>query len=305
MDALVKLSFYCFTATTIALAAAAVCYLAYGIGFVRVSRRQLATTTGSSMTASMATSVTDFSTGPSPIGIGRFATLLGWFVVVFQGLAVALRFSATQHGPTNMYDFSMIFVLVLPLIYLLLERFYRVKQVGAVIFPVTLLMALYVWSLPAWMREVNPVIPALQSGPLLWFHVGSAIAAYAAFSVAFGSAVLFLIAERRRISWLPSADLLDDLGYRAVSIGFPLMTMTLILGAIWANNAWGAYWQWDPKETAALFLWLIYAVYLHTRSLRGLRGRGSALILLAGFAAVMFTYFGNYVFGGLHAYGGV
>ena len=300
MDALVKLSFFCFTATSMTLAAATVCYLVYAAGFVRVSRRQMMTA-GGGMTAS----VTDVHTGPSPVGIGRFATLLGWFTVLFQVLAVVLRFSATKHGPTNMYDFSMIFVLLLPLIYLFMERFYRVKQVGAIVFPIAAGMALYIWMLPTWMREVNPVVPALQNNPLMWFHVGSAIAAYAAFSVAFGSGVLYLIAENRRIAWLPSADLLDDLGFRAVTIGFPLMTMTLILGAVWAHSAWGAYWQWDPKETAALFLWLIYGIYLHSRSLRGVRGRGSALILVAGFGAVLFTYFGNYVFGGLHAYGGV
>src|SRR5918997_3621636 len=83
------------------------------------------------------------------------------------------------------------------------------------------------------------------------------------------------------------------------------MSLVLILGSVWAYRAWGTYWQWDPKETAALFTWLIYGVYLHTRSLRGWRGSRSAVILLVAFAAVVFTYFGNYVFGGLHAYGGV
>ena len=301
MDSLVRLSFYCFTAATLALVGAAVCYLIYGAGFLRLARGQVQTAGGHGMTST----VTRLASGPAPLGIGRFATTLGWFAVLFQGMAVVLRFSATRHGPTNMYDFSLIFVFAVALIYMLMERYYRVRQVGAIVFTVALLMALYIWSLPAWMREVNPVIPALQSGPLMWFHVGSAIAAYAAFSVAFGAAVLYLIGERRRFSWLPSADLLDDLGYRSVTIGFPLLTMTLILGAIWANDAWGAYWQWDPKETAALFLWLVYGVYLHTRTLRGIRGRGSAWILFAGFFAMLFVYFGNYVFSGLHAYGGV
>jgi cytochrome c-type biogenesis protein CcsB len=99
--------------------------------------------------------------------------------------------------------------------------------------------------------------------------------------------------------------MLDDVGYRAVTIGFPLLTLTLILGSVWAHEAWGSYWSWDPKETSALFTWLIYAIYLHTRSLRGWRGRRSAMILIVGFIAVMFTYYGNYFFGGLHAYGGV
>lgn len=301
MDTLVRLSFYFFTASTMALVGATICSLVYGVGFLRVARSQVQTAGGPGMTAS----VTAVGSGPAPVGMGRFATTLGWFVVLFQGAAVVLRFAATQHGPTNMYDFSLIFIFAVTLIYLLLERFYNVRQVGAIVFPVALLMAAYVWSLPAWMREVNPVIPALQNAPLMWVHVGSAIAAYAAFSVAFGAAVLFLVAERRRVTWLPSADLLDDLGYRSVTIGFPLLTATLILGAIWANEAWGAYWQWDPKETSALLLWLVYGVYLHTRSLRGLRGRGSAMILIVGFFVMLFVYFGNYVFSGLHAYGGV
>jgi cytochrome c-type biogenesis protein CcsB len=99
--------------------------------------------------------------------------------------------------------------------------------------------------------------------------------------------------------------MLDDVGFRAVTVGFPLFTLGLILGSVWAHDAWGVYWQWDPKETSALFTWLVYAVYLHTRTLRGWTGRRSAYVLLFGFAATIFTYYGNYFFGGLHAYGGV
>ena len=155
------------------------------------------------------------------------------------------------------------------------------------------------------MREVNPLIPALQNRPLMTIHVSLAILAYATFSVAFAAAVLYLAVRKWHFSWLPSADLLDDLAFRAVTIGFPAMALVLIVGSVWAYRAWGTYWQWDPKETAALFTWLVYGVYLHTRSLRGWRGNRSAWILVFGFAAVIFTYFGNYIFGGLHAYGGV
>jgi cytochrome c-type biogenesis protein CcsB len=155
------------------------------------------------------------------------------------------------------------------------------------------------------MREVDALNPALQNKPLMTVHVSSAILAYATFAVSFAAAILYLIQIRRSISWLPSADMLDDIGYRAVTIGFPLLALVLILGSIWAHEAWGAYWSWDPKETAALFTWLVYGVYLHTRSLRGWRGQRSAIVLLIGFAAVVFTYYGNYFFGGMHAYGGV
>ena len=131
------------------------------------------------------------------------------------------------------------------------------------------------------------------------------LAALCYLAYAVGRVRVRLIANRWRVSWLPSAELLDDLGFRAVTVGFPAMSLVLIFGSVWAYRAWGTYWSWDPKETAALFTWLLYGVYLHTRSLRGWRGSRSAMILLVAFAAVVFTYFGNYVFGGLHAYGGV
>ena len=98
------------------------------------------------------------------------------------------------------------------------------------------------------------------------------------------------------------ADLLDEIGYRAVVIAFPLLTIMIILGAIWADIAWGRYWSWDPKETAALVTWLIYGAYLHARVVRDWRGSKAAWLLILGFAAILFTYFGNLFFGGLHSY---
>jgi cytochrome c-type biogenesis protein CcsB len=95
---------------------------------------------------------------------------------------------------------------------------------------------------------------------------------------------------------------LDEIAYRAVMVGFPMMALVLILGALWAQIAWGSYWSWDPKETASLVTWLIYGGYLHARVVRGWRGQRSALLLILGFGATLFTYFGNYFFGGLHSY---
>lgn len=298
-EALVKLSFYSFTAASISLGLSALCYVAYAVGKVRLRRTALATSAGTTLTAQTA----EFA--PAAESLGRYATMLGWFGVVFQALAIGFRVWAAEAGPSNMYEFSLVFILAAALIYLLFERSYGVKQLGAIVMPIAIGMALYVFMLPASQREVNPLIPALQNKPLLTAHVSMAIFAYASFAVSFAAAVLYLVNYRRRIAWLPSLEVLDDIGYRAVTIGFPLMALVLILGSVWAHQAWGAYWQWDPKETSALFLWLIYGVYLHTRSLRGWRGRRSAWILIAGFLAVVFTYYGNYFFGGLHAYGGV
>ena len=98
---------------------------------------------------------------------------------------------------------------------------------------------------------------------------------------------------------------LDAVAYRSVIIGFPVFASMIVLGSYWASIAWGRYWGWDPKETSALVTWLIYAVYLHARSQRGWAGRPAALILVLGFGAVLFTYFGNLFFSGLHAYSGL
>jgi cytochrome c-type biogenesis protein CcsB len=300
METLVRLSFYCFAAATIAFAASALCYVAYAIGRVRLRQTTLATNAGTTMVAHEA------SLEPASLGIGRFATLLAWFGVAFQVASILFRTVAGGRLPlSNMYEFSSTFVLLAGVVYLLFERWYGVRQLGAIVLPLIVGMCAYIWLLPAELREVNALIPALQNRPLMTIHVSMAILAYATFAVAFAAAVLFLVANRWQVAWLPSPDLLDDLGYRAVTIGFPAMSLVLILGSVWAYRAWGTYWQWDPKETAALFTWLIYGVYLHTRSLRGWRGSRSAVILLVAFAAVVFTYFGNYVFGGLHAYGGV
>ena len=304
MEALVKLSFYCFAAASISLAASAVCYVAFAVGRVRVRRTALATSAGpagGTLWTGRAAALE-----PAALGVGRFGTMLAWFGVVFQGLSIGLRTIAAGRLPvSNMYEFSSTFIFLVALVYLLFERAYGVRQLGAIVLPIAVGMALYVWSLPADQREVGALIPALQNRPLMTAHVSLAILAYATFAVAFAAAVLYLLASHRRVAWLPSPELLDDLGYRAVTIGFPALALVLILGSIWAYRAWGTYWNWDPKETAALFTWLVYGVYLHTRSLRGWRGTRSAIILLVGFAAVVFTYYGNYFFGGLHAYGGV
>ncbi len=300
MEGMVRLSFYLFAAASVSVAAAWVSYVVYGIGFIHLRRTSLATSAGMTVNSASA----EF--GPPSASAGRFATLFGWFAAVFAGFAVLTRGIASHRGPySNMFEFSLAFVFVLTFAYMLFERFYEVKQLGAIVMTLALGMCLYLWSLPPRMREVDALNPALQNRPLMTVHVSAAIIAYATFAVSFAAAILFLVQLRKNVSWLPSADMLDDIGYRAVTVGFPMLALVLILGSVWAHQAWGAYWSWDPKETAALFTWLVYGVYLHTRSLRGWRGQRSAIILIIGFIAVGFTYYGNYFFGGLHAYGGV
>ena len=114
--------------------------------------------------------------------------------------------------------------------------------------------------------------------------------------------MLYLVQRRDSIRWLPRKSVLDEIGYKSVIVGFPMLALAIILGALWAEIAWGTYWSWDPKETASLVTWLIYGGYLHARVLRGWRGERSAMLLIIGFAATLFTYYGNLFFGGLHSY---
>lgn len=300
MDGLVRFSFYAFAASSMSIIAAALAYIVFSVGRVRVLKQTMATSTGHTVTSSR------LEQDAGPIGYARWGTLLTWFGMFFAGVAVVTRWIAAGHFPlSNMYEYSLVFLFSVSLMYIIFERMYGVRQIGAIVLTIAALMSLYIWSLDPGMREVNPLIPALQAGWIMPFHVGSFSLAYATFAVSFAAAILYLIADRTKTRWLPSPEMLDDVAFRAITFGFPMFTLGLILGSIWAHDAWGVYWQWDPKETSALFTWLVYAVYLHTRTLRGWRGRRSAYVLLFGFAATAFTYYGNYFFGGLHAYGGV
>jgi cytochrome c-type biogenesis protein CcsB len=112
--------------------------------------------------------------------------------------------------------------------------------------------------------------------------------------------------KRLLVQYVPKQDILDDVTYRMIAIGWPLLTAGIITGAVWANSAWGTYWSWDPKETWSLITWFIYAIYLHARYVRGWKGTQMAVISAVGFIAVIFTYLGvNLVLSGLHSYGGM
>jgi ABC-type transport system involved in cytochrome c biogenesis permease subunit len=175
--------------------------------------------------------------------------------------------------------------------------------------------------------EITPLIPALQNGPLLTIHVSVMMLSYAVLTVAFCGAAVYLAQGgegRRRFAALPSAQAAGDLANKAVMVGFPMLGLGIALGAWWANSAWGRYWGWDPKETAALVTWLSMAAYFHARagngSVAGAPGirkivpekvrRGwrpdPMWWLIVMWGLVMFTYFAvNLWVSGLHSYAGV
>lgn len=230
-----------------------------------------------------------------------------WFGTKFTQLALLVltgsliaRAVSTGHAPfANHYEFAVSFAWGMTLASVYFEWRYRVRTLALVVLPVILAMLVYATTLS---YEANPLVPALQNSPLLTLHVFTAALAYGAAVIAFGAGVMFLLAPRVRWHGWPKQDTLDELGYKAVIVTFPLLTIMIILGAIWANVAWGRYWSWDPKETAALVTWFIYGAYLHARIVRDWRGKRAAWLLVIGFFAILFTYFGNLFFGGLHAY---
>ena len=231
---------------------------------------------------------------------GRYATILAINAFVFLTASLALRTAESGRGPfSNMYEFSLAFAWGSLAMYLYFELRYKLRTLALLVLPVAIGLLAYATTVPS---DIDPLVPALQNDLLLTVHVAVAILAYGAFAIGFGAAVLYLIQRRDTFSWLPKAAILDEIGYKAVLVGFPLMALVIILGALWADIAWGSYWSWDPKETASLVTWLIYGGYLHARVLRGWRGTRSALLLILGFGATMMTYFGNLFFGGLHAY---
>ena len=269
------------------------------------SRLATAGVTGSFVTARAATAAglgERLSAAPSPLS--RVAT---WITVAAFGLLLAslvARGIVVGRGPYgNLYEFSVAFGTSMQGGYLLLARRYPIRQIGIIPVGVSLAMLLYASSMPS---ESEALVPALQFPAMLTIHVGMAVISYGIFATAFAAGVGYLVqGTGDRFAWLPSHKTLDEVAYRSVIIAFPIFATMIILGSWWASIAWSRYWGWDPKETAALVTWLVYAVYLHARNQRRWAGRPAALLLVVGFGMVLVTYSGSLWFSGLHAYSGL
>lgn len=202
------------------------------------------------------------------------------------------------------------------------KGFISSKLIGSITAPSALFTnAFATFSLPKEMQEASPLVPALQSNWLM-MHVTVMILSYAALILGSLLSIGFLvITAGKNISLEPStqsaiqinynpsyrqnlAKILDNLSYRVLGIGFPLLTIGILSGAVWANEAWGSYWSWDPKETWALLTWLVFAIYLHTRLTKGWEGKKPAVIASLGFITVWVCFLGvNLIGEGLHSYG--
>ena len=286
---------------------------------------------------------------------------------------------------TNLYESLIFFIWCLILGYLIIEFRFKNRSFGAFVTPIAGLALAFI-DLSGMSKEIQPLVPALQSNWLL-VHVMMSFIAYAAFSLSFSTALMYLIIKTDKryeasylfwsitlgimvilllatgfdllkfkvmvkpdifiktymfkasflstssaikvLSWISALviicvvwrfgnvlkaviekfnltpEMLDEITYKSIAIGFPIFTLGgLIFGAIWADQAWGVYWSWDPKETWSLITWFFYAFYLHGRMIRGWRGKKVAIVAVLGFVAVIFTYLGvNLLLSGLHSYG--
>jgi cytochrome c-type biogenesis protein CcsB len=254
-----------------------------------------------------------FATSRSKI-IGTASTSLLALGLLIHSGGLALRWVETHRTGygyvplSNMYESLIFFSWTIVLLYLILEFKYRQRIIGLFVTPFAFLTIALTSIIPGIDSQIKPLVPALQSNWLA-IHVITCFLGYASFAVSFGISVLYLIQDvgaaevKGGTRWLPSTSVLDEINYKSIVIGFPMLTLGIVTGAAWANYAWGSYWSWDPKETWSLITWFVYAAFLHARFTRDWRGRKAAVLSILGFSAVLFTYFGvNYLISGLHSY---
>jgi cytochrome c-type biogenesis protein CcsB len=248
--------------------------------------------------------------------IGQVATLVTTIGLLVNTLALAIRaqerlqLSGTFAPWSNQFEAMAYVSWAIILGYVLLESTYKLKAVGAFVVGIGFIAMGAASLLPYRYQTAEPLVPALNSY-WIYIHVSVTLSSYAAFAMAGGLGVMYLVKERadRRgtpssiAASLPDLETIDELGYKAIMVGFPLLAFGIILGAMWANYAWGGYWSWDPKETWSLIVWLIYGAYIHARMTRGWEGRRAAIYAIFGLLMVIFCFWGvNFLLSGLHAY---
>ena len=247
---------------------------------------------------------------------------------------------------SNLYESLLFFTWGITAITVVIERNIAISLIGAVTSPLSLFVISFATlSLPEGMQKAAPLVPALKSNWLM-MHVSIMMLSYSTLITGSLLSILFLVltlgknvslqgsslggtnlqqVETRNMSMavlegtintnkekLRSSDslslleTLDNLSYRIIGLGFPLLTTGIIAGAVWANEAWGAYWSWDPKETWALITWFVFAAYLHARITKSWQGKRPAILASIGFVVVWICYLGvNFLGKGLHSYGWV
>jgi cytochrome c-type biogenesis protein CcsB len=269
--------------------------------------------------------------------IGRSCSTIANILLFF---ILASRWIVAGYFPlSNLYESLLFLTWTLLTIYLYVENKTKSKLMGAILIPVALLINGFAnLTLPAEMQKASPLVPALQSNWLM-MHVSMMMLSYATLIMGSLLCLLFLVISKYQdvdlqlvddsslplynvmldyyeaklfspsdeVSELGKLKLLqslDNWSYRIIGLGFPFLTIGIIAGGVWANEAWGSYWSWDPKETWALITWIVFATYLHSRITKGWEGKKTAVLGSVGFFVIWICYLGvNFLGKGLHSYG--
>lgn len=270
----------------------------------------------------MATAVYFFAMFNRSEFTGKVASALTWSATAMGLVGLMVRWRESYlisldvgHIPvSNLYEVFILFSIITALLYLFYEKRYQTRALGGfVLLVISAAVAFLLWyTFDRQAHEIQPLVPALKS---YWMkiHVPANFIGYGAFSLAAMVGTAYLIREKfdrnaseaqSHQSVLPSLEILDDVMYKSIALGFAFFTVATILGALWAAEAWGGYWSWDPKETWALIVWLNYAAWLHMRLTKGWRGRPMAIWSIVGLFVTLFAFLGvNMFLSGLHSYG--
>ena len=235
------------------------------------------------------------------------AILMGFTGMMVRWYESYLLGADIGHIPvSNLYEVFVLFCLITALFTVFYEEKYATRQVSAfILLIISAAVGFILWYMSSRdAQEIQPLVPALQS----WWmkiHVPANFIGYGTFALAAMVGVAYLVKSKGVfVDRLPSLEVLDDIMYKAIAVGFAFFTIATILGALWAADAWGGYWSWDPKETWALIVWLNYAAWLHMRLMKGLRGQIAAWWAVIGLLVTTFAFLGvNMFLSGLHSYG--
>jgi cytochrome c-type biogenesis protein CcsB len=269
--------------------------------------------------------------------IGNYCSFIANILLFF---ILCSRWIVAGYFPlSNLYESLLFLTCMLLTLYLYIESRTKSKIIGAILIPVALLVNGFAnLTLSTEMQKSSPLVPALQSNWLM-MHVSMMMLSYATLIIGSLLCILFLVISNYQevnfklmeSSSLPLSNILldyyeaklfsssdevsefsklkllyslDNWSYRIIGLGFPFLTIGIIAGGVWANEAWGSYWSWDPKETWALITWLIFATYLHSRLTKGWEGKKTAILGSVGFFVIWICYLGvNFLGKGLHSYG--
>jgi cytochrome c-type biogenesis protein CcsB len=260
--------------------------------------------------------------------LGKYCILFSNFFFAFT---LTLRWFGDGYFPlSNLYESLIFLAWAISFLHLYIESQTKSRLIGAISAPLLFFLSGFsTFTLPLEMQKALPLVPSLQSNWLM-MHVTMMMISYATLMIGsllslFYLAFSNLLKPNFFISWenlkfskslkslatesfskLSFLEIIDVWSYRIIGLGFPFLTIGIISGAVWANEAWGSYWSWDPKETWAFITWLLFAIYLHSRFLKGWQGKKAALLGSCGFFVIWICYLGvNFLGKGLHTYGWV